>query len=401
MRWRAAAVVVHRWVGLVMAGFLLLAGLTGALLAWYHELDAMINPSLMRVVPPSPTTQARDGLWLRQQVQDAYPEARVNHVSFHQGAPEDARVFHADAASSGFDEVFVNPYTGDILGVRLWGDITQGVGNLMPFIYRLHHSLALGTVGSWALGIVAVLWTIDCFVGAWLTLPVAPRSGHRSAKAWWTRWASAWKLRWGGGATKLNFDLHRAGGLWPWALLFVLAWSSVAFNLHDEVYRPVMGTVFELQADPSRTRPTLATPAPQPALGWPAALAAAKARMDEVAHDKGFEVLAPDRASYDPEKGLVRYVVRSSRDLNERRGQTAVFVDAASGTLIGSKIPTGEAAGDTVTSWLTTLHMAHMWGLPFRVLMTSMGMAVAMLSVTGVLIWWKRRAARVTVRPCA
>ena len=35
-------------------------------------------------------------------------------------------------------------------------------------------------------------------------------------------------------------DLHRAGGLWLWAMLFVFAWSSVAFNLtpaYDAVMR--------------------------------------------------------------------------------------------------------------------------------------------------------------------
>ncbi|MFQ5415166.1 MAG: PepSY domain-containing protein, partial [Phycisphaerae bacterium] len=54
---------------------------------------------------------------------------------------------------------------------RLWGDLSQGLANLMPFVYRLHHSLALGTVGTWIFGVVALLWTLDCFVGAWLTFP--------------------------------------------------------------------------------------------------------------------------------------------------------------------------------------------------------------------------------------
>jgi hypothetical protein len=36
-----------------------LAGLTGSVLAWRHELDAILNPALMHVQPP-PTKQ-----WLR------------------------------------------------------------------------------------------------------------------------------------------------------------------------------------------------------------------------------------------------------------------------------------------------------------------------------------------------
>ncbi|MEA1120335.1 PepSY domain-containing protein, partial [Klebsiella pneumoniae] len=40
-------------------------------------------------------------------------------------------------------------------------------------------------------------------------------------------------------AYKINFDLHRAGGLWIWPMLLVFAWSGVAFNL-TPVYSPVM-----------------------------------------------------------------------------------------------------------------------------------------------------------------
>ena len=47
----------------------------------------------------------------------------------------------------------------------------------MPFLYKLHYSLALGEVNSYLFGVVALLWTIDCFVGAYLTFP--PPSGAR------------------------------------------------------------------------------------------------------------------------------------------------------------------------------------------------------------------------------
>lgn len=404
---RAAAVIVHRWVGLVLAGFLVLAGLTGSLLVWYHELDAAINPQWMRVPPaPAEPGEARarmlDPLELRSRVRAAFPGAEVNYVSFHQASPEDARAFYIEwpkdasiaPAEPRVDEVFVDPYTGQILGARKWGDLRQGLTNLMPFLYRLHYSLALGTVGTWIFGIVALLWTIDCFVGAWLTFPVASRGPSATRKGWLSRWRPAWSVRWGAGTYKLNFDLHRAGGLWLWALLFVLAWSSVAFNLHDTLYRPVMGTVFELQPDPARTAQPLPQPQRYPALGWPAALDAARAHMAEQARTHGFRILAEDRISYHPEKGYMRYVVRSTRDINERRGQTAVFVDARTGELIGTVMPTGAASADTITTWITTMHMAHLWGMPFRIVMTMTGLVVALLCSTGVVIWWKKRRAR-------
>ena len=40
---------LHRYAGLFMAGFLFLAGLTGAVISFNHELDEWLNPQLFRV----------------------------------------------------------------------------------------------------------------------------------------------------------------------------------------------------------------------------------------------------------------------------------------------------------------------------------------------------------------
>jgi uncharacterized iron-regulated membrane protein len=82
---RQVFVLIHRYVGLVMAGFLLIAGLTGALLPFYHELDAALNPQLLQVTPPSADARPIDPLVLREQVQARYPEAWVHWVDL---APE-------------------------------------------------------------------------------------------------------------------------------------------------------------------------------------------------------------------------------------------------------------------------------------------------------------------------
>lgn len=399
-------VLVHRYVGLVMAGFLLIAGFTGALLVWYHELDTAINPALMKVSPPvgadGTRSQRLDPLLLRERVQAAYPQAVVRWVPLAAADEDDAAVYWIEGEHTadgghvdlGVDEVFVDPYRGHILGARLWGDIAQGMVNLMPFLYRLHYTLALGTVGTWVFGVVALLWTIDCFVGAWLTLPLRARRNEPSTKGWWRRWAPAWKLRAGGGAYRLNFDLHRAGGLWPWALLLVLAWSSVAFNLYDPVYRPVMGAFFEFKPDPRETLPRLKEPVSEPGMGWAPALAAARGHVQTLADTKGWRVQGEDRFSYDPHLGVVRLEVRTERDISNKRARSAVYVDARSGALLATHRPTGEASGDTVTTWLLTLHLAHIGGLPFRVLVTAGGIATALLSLTGVYIWWRKRQAR-------
>ena len=42
---RSILLYLHRYLGLAMALFLALAGLTGSILAFHHELDEWLNPA--------------------------------------------------------------------------------------------------------------------------------------------------------------------------------------------------------------------------------------------------------------------------------------------------------------------------------------------------------------------
>ena len=44
-----------------------------------------------------------------------------------------------------------------------------------------------------------------------------------------------------------------------------------------------------------------------------------------------------------------------------------------------------------MTTWLIELHMANLFGLPYRIFVCVLGLVIVMLSVTGVYIWWKKR----------
>lgn len=398
--------LIHRYVGLLMVIFLLIAGLTGSILVWYHELDAQLNAQWMKVEAPSPDAQPLDFLVLHAQLKERYPEAWINYVALHH-RPGEAQVFSLEGGvdyATGehidlpHDEIFVNPYTGDVLGARKWGAITEGLHNLLPFIYKLHYSLALDDLGMLLMGIIAVLWTIDCFVGAYLTLPASSQkqsisNGAMRCRNFGKRWWPAWKIRWKASTYKLNFDFHRAGGLWFWGVLFVLAWSSVAFNL-KEVYHPVMQAVFTLQPDQDEVIPKLPVVQTEPGISWPAALEIARGHMENLAQAKGFSIHRENSLSYNPYTAMFRYQVLSDRDLGDDHAGTNLFFDANSGQLAGSFLPTGEASGDTVTSWLIALHVVAIWGMPFKLFMTLTGGVIAILSITGLYIWWRKRKAR-------
>ena len=64
---RAVMLLVHRYVGLLLALFLAIAGITGSLLAWNEELEAAISPQLFRVTAP-PTAVRIDPVLLHARV---------------------------------------------------------------------------------------------------------------------------------------------------------------------------------------------------------------------------------------------------------------------------------------------------------------------------------------------
>lgn len=148
--------------------------------AFYEELDTLVNADLAKVAVQSAPPQ--DPIALRKTVLNHFPQADISYVSLESKPSLSATFFiepKKDAQGKPItkldnDQIYVNPYTGEILGGRTWGDITQGVKNLMPFIYRLHYSLALGDIGTLVFGIIALLWTTDCFVGTYLTFPAKP-----------------------------------------------------------------------------------------------------------------------------------------------------------------------------------------------------------------------------------
>jgi uncharacterized iron-regulated membrane protein len=389
---RRALGLVHRVAGLAMAVFLVLAGLTGSVLAWRDELEAAISPA-WSLAQPTASERALDPLVLRERVAALYPAARVDYVPLHREAGR-STTFYLQPRPGGpelpADQVAVDPYSGRVLGERRWGDIGQGTVNLVPFVYRLHYALALEPMGTLLFGIVAVAWTLDCFIGAFLTFPARASSG--GARRWLGRWSPAWRVRWRGSAHQLNFDLHRAGGLWLWAVLFVFAWSSVALNLRP-VYEPVMRALLPHQPT-EKNRPAGAVPQPVPGLSWSQARNTGRALMAEAAARQGFSVQAEDSLAYDPFRAVFRYDVRGSLDIRDHGGMTRVDFDANTGALRRVWLPTGAAGGDTVRTWLTSLHMAALWGWPLKAFVCAMGLAVAGLSVTGVLVWWKKRRAR-------
>ncbi|MGQ0593753.1 MAG: PepSY-associated TM helix domain-containing protein, partial [Gammaproteobacteria bacterium] len=147
-------VLLHRYAGLYMALFLIVSGITGSLIAFYDELDRAVNPHLYRAVPRG---TALDAPGLIERAETLVPEGRVTDIILHRAPGESAMLRMEPRLNPAtgepyvldFTEFYLDPYSGEELGRRRFGDLSQGLINLMPFIYRFHYGLALGEIGTW------------------------------------------------------------------------------------------------------------------------------------------------------------------------------------------------------------------------------------------------------------
>jgi uncharacterized iron-regulated membrane protein len=383
---RPAFVVLHRWVGLATAAFLFVAGLTGAVIAFNHELDAWLNPELFRA--PAPEAAPLPPLALVERFEASHPRARVTYAplalqpgqSLLLGVAGQVDPLTQAPHDLEYSEVFLDPASGTVLGSRDWGACCLSRKQAIPFLYVLHYSLhAPGRWGVWLMGGVAVLWVVDCFVGFYLTLPVGTRR-------FWRSWKPAWQIARVRNIYRINFDLHRAAGLWFWAVLLVLAVSAVALNLRTEIVNPVLSLVTTVTPTPFDEP----APAVLPDEAHSLSLAAVADIARREAAQRGWP--APSTVFHSPEIGV--YTVGFGDPHAPGLGARYLYFDAASGRLRGGWIPGTGTAGDLMLQSMFPLHSGQILGLPGRIFVAITGLAVSALSATGVVIWARKRRGR-------
>jgi len=387
-------VIAHRWAGLTLALFLTIAGLTGALLPFEESLNYATRPLLSRAAPPHPGDRPLDGIAIAERVERA-TGGRIAYLPLDVPRDHVMRMFIAAAPGKPalpYDVVWADPYTGKVRLAFTWGGVRDGPEDIMPFLYQLHYGYVAGPWGMWAFGIAALVWTVDCFVGFGLTLPMRQKAqrGAGATASWWRRWKPAWLVRRHARGHKLHFDLHRASGLWLWPLLLVFAWSGVALTV-PQIERPVMHLLgaSEAYAPPPRVQPLAAPP-----IDRRQALALGLRDLRAIGARRGFTVGEAAMLGYDEGSGTYTLYARTSLDAVHDGGRTMLWIDAANGRPLHWADPVGRTGTDRVSTWLQLLHMADVFGLPYRIFVSVLGLAVTMLSVTGVLIWLRKRSAQ-------
>ncbi len=398
---------LHRWVGLTMAGFLFVSGVTGAVISWDHELDDLLNPHLMQAKAQGP---ALPPLELAQAVEARDPRVLVTFVPLVTEAGEsaalgvDGRVDPKTARQiePGYNQVFLDPVTGEELGRRNWGAVWPITGeNFVSFLYVLHYSLHIPEMwgidrwGVWLMGVIALAWTIDCFVGFYLTLPArkAGRAKGEGFGGFWKRWKPAWKIKLTGSRYRINFDIHRAFSLWLWGVLFTVAFTAFSLNLYSEVFFPAMSKVSQVTPTPFDERTPRSHDDPIIAkIGYAQIIKTASTE----AQQRGWADPAGS-VFYSPEFGIygVSFFQPGGDHGSGGVGPPLLYYDGLDGRLLGDRQPWKGTAADIFVQAQFPVHSGRILGVPGRILMSVMGVVVATLSVTGVVIWLKKRSARV------
>lgn len=361
---RHALLLWHRWFGLIGGIWLFLLGATGSFIVFVYEIDWALNPDLHYVAPREKRLPISKQV---EQIEANRPGWLVDFYVMPEAPDRSAHAFYGPQANAltadedAFRQIFIDPYTGAILGERKWGEAGLDRRRFALFIYQLHKDILLGAWMIWLLGLLAIAWTFDHIAAAALSLPAA------------AKWVKSFTIRRGVGGYKRAFDLHRAIGLWMLPVTLTLAVTGFAFNWPSE-WRALLG----LAMPPGPTATDTLTDLPQPAYRptLPVDLAVDLARKDTRSELRAMSWL--------PSNGAWRMSMVSGDEV-------AIGYD---GTMRGLVTPDQATAQDVVNAWVFPLHSGKAFGWPGRILIFLSGIAICLFVATGFILWARKRGAR-------
>ncbi len=363
---------LHRAIGLGAAPFLFLLGLTGAVLVWEEELDAALNPELLKnrsqIEPLAPHLLVeRIEAYL---VEAGSQNASLSFLVFPR-LPDRSAIAYVTGIDRG-NQLLVDTGSGEVLGLRntISPELTKRA-EIIPWIYQFHYSLTAGQLVTKFLGVVAIIWLLDSLMAWYLTTP-------RSFS--WGGWKGAWFIA----RRRIGYDLHRAVGLWLTPVFVVLAITGVYFNLYYEAFVPVVNTFSTITRQPYEETPV--APAVDRRIDYAEAIASGRATLTS----KGVDVDALDYVSWSERAGYYAVAFYTDRDLSRDTPSGHVYVNG-DGSIRHMRIVGEGTVGDLVVDWQFPLHSGQAFGMFGRLVIFVTGIGLAVVSVTGVWIFLRKR----------
>ena len=371
---------VHLWLGLLLGFFLTVFGLTGSILVFYEEIDNVLNADLRIVQAPTQGEAAYHDLAKIQAIAIATmpPQAKLGFVDYPADITSSYKfgfVVPAAVADKKDEwQVFVNPYTAQMLGKHLIKKAEDVFPNaLIPFVFRLHFALLSGKTGGIIVGIMAIILLFSVFTGLIVWWPL---TGN---------WRRVLSIKRRASAERFNHDLHQTAGFYTFPVLLAVLLSGVYMNLPDQF----MALVKLLSPG---TQGFMDNPQSLPMQGQqPITLAQALTVVQSHYPEGRVDWLSPP----DNETGVYTISMSDVPGLSRFWSERQVMVDQYNGAILKVQDPSTRATcGQTFVEWQWPLHSGKAFGWTGRILVFLSGLACPVLFVTGLIRWLQKRRAK-------
>jgi uncharacterized iron-regulated membrane protein len=366
---------VHLWIGVGLLVLLIPVSVTGSALVWHDALDRALYAERYAVSGTEATLPA--AAYAAAAEQAFAGQAVLTQVRLPQEAGDPVVAvgrINGPPPAGGRPRtmnVWIDPPTGKVLAT---GEIAATFTNIL---HRLHGSLLIPGVGRKIVGWLGWAMFVSTATGLWL---------------WWPRHAGFLKgLRWRRGPSTL-FNLHHTIGFWVCAPLAVLSLTGVYISF-PQTSRALFG-VSQPQPQPQARPPGPGGPGRFPAPVGSTATSLAQAVAAAQVANPGARLASVSVPTVGDEPAW-----RVQLEVSGRKEPLTVQVLDATGQVKarGRRDGAGPGGGggpDPLSRWMRRIHDGADMGIVWQVIIFLGGIAPAILGVTGVIMWLRRRSRR-------
>ena len=382
----------HFYAGLFVAPFMILLALTGIVYLFKPQLDPLLYDHLLNVTPSHHSLSADEQL---NRVQTSYPQGHVSQY-LPPINPERSGQFVINNGGRELN-VFINPYTGQVLGEQ------DAKLNLQAVARALHGELMIGTLGDRLVELAAGWGVVLVVSGLYLWWP----RGQSAAGILWPRLNRRGRLLWR--------DFHAVTGFWGAALLLFMLisgmtwtgfWGKQYADLWNRfpvaMWNDVPKSDIEARSLNSAARQTVPWAmenTPMPVSGAHAehmahaarssGPAAPGIRLQDVVDtatarqvEPGYSITLPTTAS-----GVFTIAVFA----DDPRNDATLHVDQYTGTVLADVRWQHYSNVARATEMGVMLHEGKLFGSLNQIAVLLVCLMILLSSVSGLVIWWKRR----------
>jgi uncharacterized iron-regulated membrane protein len=340
---------IHSILGLALGGFILLMSFSGAILVFHSDLDQLQYPVDNKLNDNSFSVDQS-----YHAIRKQFPQAQISNCKLPVEAPHFMQFTLYDPGyknGKSAMEVFLHPQTGAVLINR--GGSDDARNNFMSWLSAFHSSFHLGKLGEWLMGFFALIFLLSIVTGLIL---------YRK---------NLWPVLLFRKAVHKRNNLHQLIGIY--ALIFNLMIAVTGFWMQRYVFKKAF------YAADNYTMVLKASPA----LSF--------------SFDSAYGELQkkyPDFTAYSIYFAQSKTAIYGSRSSNawihSKKMADVISLDSA-GNIAKTRFINEIDAADRYDIINSQLHMGRFGGAGIKIIYFIFGVSGGLLSITGFLLWRRRR----------